>query len=130
MIDGIMKRLESFAPQRGEGFVDVTLPVVMYIDGGLLELRITPHAQGYTVATTRDMFEEANGGQAYYFKIFSKWDKTEHYGMEIRDGMICRTYPEEYSVTVALNECIRYFIALDDFILDNEVIGFEDEFPV
>ncbi len=130
MIESIMKRLAAFAPVRREGCVDVTLPVVMYIDGGLLELRIIPDAQGYTVASTRDLFCEANGDQEFYFSIFSKWAQNEHYGMQIRDGVIYKTFDAEYSVTVALDECIRFFITLDQFIINNGVIGSEENFPI
>ena len=129
MID-VMKRLAEFSPTAQEGSFLVTFPVVMHISGGLLDLRITPCEDEYVISCTEDLFSEANADQEYYFNLFTAYDKKYHYEIEIADGVIFKRYPSSFNLTVALNEFIRFFIILDDFIIENDVIGHEEDFPL
>ena len=108
----------------------MTLPVVIYINNAFLELTVTPYDDEYEIACKEDLFQDANGNQEFYFDIFTAYDNNHHYGLEIEDGVIFKRYPNEYSLTVALNEFIRAFILLDDFIISKDVIGNEDSFPL
>lgn len=127
-LDGVMQRLKEFSPKQGQGYVEITFPIVVYLNGGLLTLRVTPQASGYTISCPDDFFSEANGSQEYYFRMFEKWDKRHHYGMRIADGVIYKQYAEEDAITVAINEVVRFFILFDDFFIENGVIGKEEEF--
>lgn len=124
----IIKRMEDFAPTTKNGSVFLTLPVVMHVSGSLLELCIAPHDSYYLISCTEDHFSEANGDQQRYFDIFMKRDPHYHYEMQILDNLIYKQYPNDFNVAVALNEFLRFFIAFDDFIMENGVIGNEEQF--
>ena len=124
------KWLQEFSPKQTDGYIDISLPVVIYTCNGLLELRITLLDEGYEICCPQDIFCEANGSLEYYFKIFEKYDKNRHYGMGVKEGVFCKAYEEEFSLVCAVDEFVRFFVLLDDFILNNNVIGHEEEFPV
>ena len=48
--------------------------------------------------------------------------------MKIKDGKIYKDYQMDFSVDVAINEFIRFYIMLDDFIINKDVIGHEEDF--
>ena len=122
--------LKEYAPTQKDGYIDITIPVVIRVCNGLLTLRISVSEEGYTVRCPLDIFEEANENAEYYFKLFAKYDKNYHYEMQIKDDFFYKQYPCEYSLVCALDEFARFFILLDDFILANGVIGREEEFPL
>ena len=124
----ILKRLKPFSPKARRGYIDVTLPVVIYTDGGLLDLRIRKPGSGYKITCPRDLFAEANRDGAFYFSAFERYGAGCHYGMKMRCGRIYKEYDSEQSMTVALSEFARFFILLDDFIMANDVIGNEENF--
>ena len=121
----ILKKLKAFSPKERRGYIDVTLPIVIYIDGGLLDLRIRKTGSGYKITCPRDLFAEANESSAFYFDAFCRYGGC-HYGVKIKNGRFCKEYDGEQSVVAAINELIRFFILLDDFILANDVIGNEE----
>lgn len=124
----ILKRLKPFSPKMRRGYIDITLPVVIYTDGGLLDLRIRKTESGYKITCPRDLFAEANRDGAFYFSAFERYGAGCHYGVKIKNGRFCKEYDGEQSIVVAINELIRFFILLDDFILANDVIGNEENF--
>lgn len=124
----IMEHLEMFAPVQGDGYVDITLPVAINTIWCALEIRITPSEDTYKVESLLDMFDEANDDAQLYFDIFEKHDKNYHYGMLIKDNVFYKEYQNDYNLTRALDEFIRFFILLDDFIIKNDVIGHEEDF--
>ena len=124
----IMDHLKMLAPVQGDGYVDITLPVAINTTWCALELRITPHKESYTVESTVDMFYDANDDAQFYFDIFKKHDKNYHYGMLLKDGVFYKEYQHDYNLLRALDEFIRFFILLDDFIIKNDVIGHEEDF--
>ena len=127
MID-IMNDLEMFKPRQGDGYVDITLPVALDFACYLLELRITPHEDTYTVELPVDFFYDKNGDADFYIDIFERHDKNYHYGIKVRDNVISKEYENDYNLVRAIDEFIRYFILLDDFLLGNDVIGHEEDF--
>ena len=62
--------------------------------------------------------------------IFEKFDKNHHYSIGLKRGKICKDYHAEFNIVVAVNEFIRFFIMLDDFIINNDVIGHEENFKL
>ena len=127
----IFKRLSTdFSAKKMKGYIQIQLPLVTWTDGGLLELRIKENEDGYRVYSPTNMFLEANAGgsQEYYFNIFEKHDENYHYDIKINRGKIYKYYPSNYNVAVAINEFIRFYVMLDDFIMKNSVIGREEDF--
>ena len=127
MID-IIDDLEMFKPVQGDGYVDLTLPVALDFAFSLIELRITPHEDTYTIELPFDIFYDTNGDADFYIDIFERHDKNCHYGIAVKDGVICKEYQNDYNPTRAIDQFIRYFIYLDDFLIKNDVIGHEEDF--
>jgi hypothetical protein len=123
-----MEHLEMFAPVQGDGYVDITLPVAINTMWCALEIRITPSDDTYRLESILDMFEDANDGAQFYFDIFEKHDKNYHYGILLDDSVFYKEYENDYNLSRALDEFIRFFILLDDFIIKNNVIGHEEDF--
>lgn len=124
------QRLQEFSPKQTDGGIIFTLPVVLVVSGGLVTLRLTPVTGGYALSHLDDPFSEANGDGEYYFRIFEKYDKNPHFGIRVKDGVFQKTYGEEHSLVCAIDEFVRFFICLDDFILRGAVLGNEENFPL
>jgi len=127
----IFKRLSTeFSAKQMKNYIKLNLPLVTWTNGGLLELRIKLKEDGYDIYCPVNLFEEKNAGgeQEYYFNIFEKNDKNYHFDIKIKDGKIYKDYPSNYNIAVAINEFIRFYVKLDDFIINNEVIGNEENF--
>ena len=121
---------DKFYIKQMKSYIQVKLPLVLWTSGSLLNLKIKRKKEGYTIYCSTNLFLEANAGgdQTYYFNIFEKYDKNYHFDIKIKNGVIYKDYSKESSPTVAINEFIRFYIMLDDFIINNGVIGSEEKF--
>lgn len=129
MIDRLCKLLTALSPTVSEGRINLTVPVVTYTNGELLELCITPQADAYVISSPVDIFADANEGSHMYFGAFEKHDRSYHFDIKIGDdGLFFKEYPADFSVLAAVNEFIRFFIMLDDFIINNDVIANEENY--
>ena len=131
MIKDIFKRLSrDFLVKKTKRYIQISIPLVLLTSGTLLILRIKQSKDGYTIYCPTNMFLEANarGNQTYYFNIFEKNDKNYHYDIKIKRGKIYKDYPEDSSVITAIDEFIRFYIMLDNFMINNSVIGSENKF--
>lgn len=129
----ILKRLKNeFAVKERKNYIDVTIPVVMCTNGGLIDLRIKEKEDGYKITCLSNLFLEANvsSDNEFYYKIFDKYDNDYHYDMQIKNGKVYKEYNSDQNIVVAINEFVRYFIKLDDFIINNDVIGNEKDFEL
>ena len=125
----VMGCLKDFYPIQCEGYVEVTFPVTIDVAYSLLTLRITPGDETYTISCNEDYFCETNGSTERYYNIFKKWDKSYHYGIQLKDEyIIYKEYENDYNPVVAISDFIRFFIKFDDFIMDNSVVGCEENF--
>ena len=130
MLQKIYKSLNSYGAKLFKNYIKVKIPLVIWTNGDVLELKIKQSKDGFTVYCPTNIFLDANeqGDQDFYVNIFEKHDKNYHYDIKIKNGKIYKNYQQEASVTVAINEFIRYYVMLDDFILKNDVIGNEQNF--
>ena len=127
----VVSWFEEFFPRfHGNGIADVKTPILLYLTGSFLSLRIETKADRYTVGITEDLFADANASQERYFKIFEKYDTHHHYCMQCREGRIERDFSLDFSLNVAMDECIRFFTVFDDFFLENDVIGHEEDWKL
>jgi len=128
----IFEKLKGFLPKKVKNYYEITIPVVMAIDGGLLDLKIKPISCGYKISFERNLFIEANMGceQELYFKIFKKYDNNFHYDIKIKNGKIFKDYTEERSIVTAIDEFVRFFIKFDNFFINNNVVGHEEDFVI
>lgn len=131
MTKKLIKRLKKeFSVREYKRYTQITIPLVINTSGTLLVLRIKEREDGYTIYCPTNIFLEANaqGNQTYYFNIFEKYDKNYHYDIKIKKGKIYKDYLEDRSIITAIDEFIRFYIMLDDFIINNSVIGAENKF--
>jgi hypothetical protein len=127
----IFKRLSSdFSPKQKKNCVQITIPLVVWTSNTLLDIRIKPSEFGYKIYCPTNVFLEANaqGNQEYYFNIFEKHDKNYHFDIKIQKGIIYKDYTQETNLALAINEFIRFYVMLDDFITKHNVIGNEENF--
>jgi len=125
----IMDFFKEFTPVQGDGYVDITLPIVMHVAFDSLKLRIIPGEKSYMVCCVEDYFTETNDIQKRYFDIFMKWDKNYHYNMQIKDGyIIYKEYENNHTLIYAIDEFVRFFVLFDEFINNNYVVGQEEKF--
>ena len=110
--------------------IKIELPIVLHTSGTMLVLKIIPNDSGYTIYCPTNIFSEANAGgdQTYYYNLFEKHDPHYHYGVSIKNGKISKDYTSDHNISVAINEFVRLYILLDDFIINNSVIGNEEKF--
>lgn len=127
----MFKRLSAeFSAKQMKNYIQIRIPLVVWTSGTLLELRIKQIEDGYRVYSPTNIFLEANaqGDQEYYFNIFENNDKNYHYDIKIKNSKIYKDYSSDFNVNVALNEFVRFYVMLDDFIINNDVIGHEEDF--
>ena len=130
MLRKIYKSLNDCGAKQLKNYIKVKVPLVIWTNGGMLELRIKQSEDGFTVYCPTNIFLDANeqGDQEFYFNIFEKHDTNYHYDIKVKNGKIYKNYKQDTSVTLAVNEFIRFYVMLDDFILKNNVIGNEESF--
>ncbi len=105
---------------QGELF-KIELPVVLYFNYQRLWLHIFPVDDGYYVFDDGETFVEYSRDAQYYFDLFEKEDKNYHYKIEFKNNHICKNYRFDYSLTAAIDEFIRFFILLDEFMRKNDI---------
>jgi len=127
-LNDIMKRLKEFAPKKCKGFVEITLPIVLNINGTVLNLRIESTDLGYKICYPYDLFYDANRSQKWYYNLFLKNDKNYHCDLQVNDSVIYKNYDNEYNIAVAVSDFVHFFVLLDNFIINNQIIGNEENF--
>lgn len=130
MNKSLFEKLKKFVPRQRKNYIDITIPVVMNLNGSLLELRVKENENSYEILCQTNLFLEANAGgsQKFYYDIFEKHDKNYHYDMKIRNEKIYKEYTKDYNIIVAISEFIKFFVMFDDFFINNSVIGNEEKF--
>ena len=77
---------------------------------------------GYLVSDDGETFIEYSGDAEYYLNLFNQNDKNYHYEIKLKDNRICKFYKYDYSLMSALDEFIRFFIYLDTYMRDNNIV--------
>jgi hypothetical protein len=104
----------------GEAF-EIELPVVLYFNYQRLRLRITPLDDGYSVSDDGETFIEYSSDTEYYFGLFCEKDEGYHFEIGLKDNYIFKNYDFNYSLMSAIDEFIRFFIRLDEFMRKNDI---------
>ena len=100
----------------------------MQINGGLLDLRIIPCKTCYKLCCLDNLFLETNRNLEWYYKTFHKYDKNYHYDIKLSDNIFYKEFDKEFNIIVAISEFVHFFVLLDEFIINNAVIGNEENF--
>lgn len=104
-----------------DGSFKLELPVVLYFNYQRLALNITPTDDGYVISDDGETFIEYSSDAEYYFELFDKNDGNYHFDITLKDGYICKSYGFDYSLASAIDEFIRFFISLDEFMGNNDI---------
>ena len=104
----------------GEAF-EIELPVVLYFNYQRLRLYIYAVDDGYYVSDDGETFVEYSCDTRYYYELFNKKDKAYHFEIGLKDNHICKYYRFDYSLMSAIDEFIRFFILLDEFMRKNDI---------
>ncbi|HBP43338.1 MAG TPA: hypothetical protein DD621_01440 [Clostridiales bacterium] len=115
------ENLKAFNPIKKEKYFEITVPVAMDINHNLLKLYIKQLDNGYMIYDDGQLFKEYNSTTQYYYNLFI--NNNEHnYDIKLKDDRFYKTYPDNFNIQVAINEFVRFFVYLDDYILDNDII--------
>ena len=101
---------------------EIELPVVLYFNYQRLRLYVYPIDDGYYISDDGETFIEYSNDTEYYFDLFTKSDNHYHYDIELKDNHICKEYKYDYSLMSAIDEFIRFFICLDEYMRDNDIV--------
>ena len=126
----LMKQLQLFAPKECKRYVEISLPIVTHLNGGLLRLRIKTTDEGFAIYCPDNLFYDANGNQRFYFSIFKAYSQSDCFGIHVRRERFYKEYGQEDSVVVVIDQFVRFVLQLENFILENDVIGHEENFPL
>ena len=106
---------------QGKSFF-IELPVVLYFNYQRLRLYIDPIDDGYSVSDDGETFLEHSRDTQYYYDLFEQKDQNYHFKIGLKDNFICKTYRFDYSLMSAIDEFIRFFIFLDEFMTKNDIV--------
>ena len=116
------KNLEVFSPIKKDKFVEIVVPVAMDINYNLLKLTIIPLENGYVICDDGKTFKNFNNSTDYYLNLFNEKNPNHSFEIKLKNDRIFKQYPDNFNIQVAVNEFVRFFVYLDDFILDNNII--------
>ena len=116
----IIRDLEYFKPVQKENYVEVVIPVDIKIFKACLRLRIYRTEHGYVISDDGYTFYDSNEDSEYYYDLYKKNNKYD-YNILLRDNYFYKEYPSNFNINVALNEFIRFFIYLDEYLRENNV---------
>lgn len=105
----------------GEYF-QIELPIVLYFNYQRLLLNIYPKDDGYLISDDGETFIEYSEDAEYYINLFNNNDNNYHYEIKLKDNCICKFFKYDYSLMSALDEFIRFFIYLDTYMRDNNIV--------
>lgn len=115
------KNLEAFKPIKNENSIEIVIPVAMDINNNLPKLTVTKIDGGYTICDDGKTFKNLNNSANYYYNLFIK-NSNQHFDIQLRDNKLIKQYPDNFNIQVAINEFVRFFVYLDDYIIDKNII--------
>lgn len=120
----IINNLDMCKVEEYEDYLEVTLPVILSFNSQLITLRIYLRDDGYYVSSTDTLFDEyveysANYCESYYNDFISN-DNHYHYDIKRHDAYLYKKYDYDYSARCAVDEFVKFFIYLDEYIFGKE----------
>ncbi len=103
-------------------YFTIELPVVLYFNYQRLVLYIHPMDDGYYITDDGNTFVEFSNDTKHYIDLFNDKDNNYHYDISLKDNYIFKSFKYDYSLMSAIDEFIRYFIYLDNFMKDNDIV--------
>lgn len=126
----IKKRLfEDFSAVERDGCIEIEFPVVMNTAGTLVSLQIEQREEDYIIIHPENIFSDrGNDTLEFYYGIFKRHVPECYYDVKLIDGVLTMHCKNDFNVAVAINDFLRFMIMFDDFIVNNNVIGREEDF--
>lgn len=115
----------DFAPTKRDGYIEIKLPILLdKLGQRRLVVRVVPLEGGdYILTDEGTLFAElGNRGAEYYHTHFLENAPPPHYGMKLEGEVFCKRYAFNYNPTVALDDFIRFFLALEEHIDKYELL--------
>mgnify|MGYP004733136681 CR=1 FL=1 len=118
----LLKQLEILSVKANDEFIEIVLPVYLRMnsDNNALILKIKPTEGGFMITDTGNHFNEFNNDASYYYDLFVK-NNGNDYKIRLYNEILYKSYPDNFSVICAIDEFVRFFIKLDDFISENNL---------
>lgn len=107
--------------KKDDNVFEVELPVNTYFNYQRLVLLIYPIDDGYYISDNGETFFEYSEDTKYYYDMFIEKDSNYHYEIKVDKNFIYKKYDFNFSVIAAVDEFIRFFIYLDDFMNKNDI---------
>ena len=128
----IKKRLfEDFSPKEQDGYFEIEFPVVINTSGTLVSLRIEQEEDKYIITHPENIFSDrGNDTLEFYYRLYKKHNKDFYLDVKPIDGVLTMECEDNVNVAVAISDFIRFMIAFDDFLINNGVIGNEENFDL
>ena len=119
MKDKILKTLSIFKVTDKDEYIELELPVVTYFNYQRVVLRIYPVNDEYYISDEGLTFSECGRSSGYYYNSFMDNDSNYHFNILLDNDYIYKKYDGDYAVYSAIDEFVRFFIYLDDYMMKN-----------
>lgn len=118
----ILRALDMLKVEEKEEYYEIELPVITFFNQQLITLRLYIVDDGYYVCTDGTTFNEyveyASDDCEKYYDLFVRNNPNYHYDIKREGAYLYKKYAANYSARHAVNDFVRFFIHLDEYILD------------
>ena len=118
----IIRSLDMCKINKIEEYFEIELPVVTLFNHQLVTLRLYPLDDGYYISTdglTFDEYPEYSSSYCEkYYNLFIEKDTHCHYDIKRNGAYLYKKYEANCSARTAVDEFVKFFVYLDDFMLD------------
>ena len=136
--DRIYNIVKQFGAKKEKDYISIEFPIALHLWECLLEFRIYEYEDHYEICLDGDVFYRHNNNPNYYLDIFFKVRpeykylniylknvKSAYYidgRLEyIPQDAITASFPNNCNPNMALNDMIKFMIALDDYLYENNL---------
>jgi len=118
----IERSLDMCKINKTEEYFEIELPVITFFNQQLITLRLYPSDDGYYVSTTDTVFDEYPEYSASYceeyYNLFMENDSHYHYDIKREGAYLYKKYASNHSARHAVDDFVKFFVYLDDFMLN------------
>ena len=121
MREKILNTLKCCGLKKRKKYIEIELPIHLYFNYQRLRIRIYPVEGGYYVSDDGETFLEYSEDTEYYYNLFMEEDDNYHFDLKVDKNYIYKYYEGDYSVIAAIDEFVKYFIYLNDYMQKNDI---------
>ena len=120
-IEDLKNDLQIFTPQIVDNHIEIIFPIILDIKNNCFVLVLQPNQDGFLISDDGYTFERLNKETKHYFSLFASKFPTICNGYKVDGEKIYKKYQTNQSVTHAINQFLRFFIEIDNFISKNHL---------